>query len=109
MTIAEWQESVHALARMKGWYDGSAELNIPEKLALIHAEISEALEDYRNGAMETTVDADGKPSGFPTELADVVIRALDLAEALGIKLESAIIAKHNYNATRPYRHGGKRC
>jgi len=98
---------------------------VPTKLALIHSEVSEALECYRNGEMLEMVDtgdakphrldADGKcvsagkPVGLPSELADIVIRVMDLAEALGIDLEGAIERKHAYNVTRPHKHGGKRC
>ena len=49
-----------------------------------------------------------KPEGFNIEMADAVIRIADLMEALGLNLEAAIKLKHNYNKTRPYRHGGKR-
>lgn len=106
------QDAVHSNAKAKGFWDQSA--NIPEKLALIHSEISEALEDYRS-APDTTalarINYDGpndKPIGFPVELADAVIRIMDLAAFLGINLETAIVEKHNYNLTRPYLHGGKK-
>jgi NTP pyrophosphatase (non-canonical NTP hydrolase) len=48
-----------------------------------------------------------KPIGFASELADVVIRVMDLAEAMGIDLEREILLKHEYNLTREHRHGGK--
>ncbi len=48
-----------------------------------------------------------KLEGFPIELADVVIRCLDLAGAMGINIENAIIQKHVFNKSRAYRHGGK--
>lgn len=96
---------------------------VPTKLALIHSEVSEALECYRDGEMvegyenvnvwedcggeQIPVIVDSKPVGLPSELADVVIRVMDLAEALGIDLEGAIESKHEYNLTRPYKHGGK--
>lgn len=109
-TMVELTEKVHALALRKGWWDTAP--NIPEKLALIHSEISEALECYREsfhtGEMPTTISPSGKPEGFGVELADAVIRILDLCGYLGIDLEAEIELKHNYNATRPYRHGGKR-
>ena len=41
-------KEVHELAIEKGWYDNTTIRSIPELLCLIHAEISEALEGYRN-------------------------------------------------------------
>lgn len=101
----------HALSREKGWWDEQPEPEkvIPEKLCLMHSEISEALECYREGDMKLRRREDGKVEGFPSELADVVIRAYDLAGALGIDLDAAIEEKYLFNVTRPYRHGGKAC
>lgn len=120
MTINEMLEQAHSNSRAKGWWEeqmGAEELRadrviatIPEKLALIHSEVSEALEAYRGGFLGCIVDADSlKPEGFASELADVLIRCGDLAGALGIDLEAAVKQKMAYNATRPHRHGGKRC
>lgn len=101
-------------AERKGWWDRHASgdlapFNVPEKLALIHSEVSEALEDYREGRMRTTMNANGKPIGFPSELADIVIRVADLCGALGIDLEHELFIKALYNETRAHRHGGKKC
>lgn len=49
-----------------------------------------------------------KMEGIPSELADVVIRVMDICEHYGIDFEAAIAEKHAYNLTRPYRRGGKR-
>lgn len=109
-TLKEWQDDAHALSRSKGWYDGADEITserVAVKLALIHSEVSEALEDVRVGKMALTIGESGKPCGLPSELADVVIRVLDLAGWLGVDLEGAVMAKHAFNATRPTRHGGK--
>jgi NTP pyrophosphatase (non-canonical NTP hydrolase) len=106
MGIKELQSAIHENAVKHGWWEHS---NIPEKLALIHSEVSEALEEYRDGRMLTDLEKDGKPFGFPSELADVVIRVMDLSGKLGINLESEIQRKHEYNKMRPYRHGGKAC
>ena len=80
-------------------------------LALIHSEVSEALEEYRNGhgATEIYFSDNGKPKGIPTELADVIIRVLDYCGYAGIDIDAAISQKHEYNKSRPYRHGGKKC
>ena len=107
MTITELVHAAHKLSLEKGWYDEGV-VNIPEKLALIHSEVSEALECYRNGEM-TTRFKDGKPEGFPIELADIVIRIADLCGYLGINLDEAVRYKGDYNSNRPYRHGGKVC
>lgn len=48
-----------------------------------------------------------KPEGFPSELADVVIRVFDLCGHLDIDLEDAIRTKIKYNKSRTYKHGGK--
>lgn len=104
MKISELQYNCHENAMNHGWYKNP--VNIPEKLALIHSEVSEALEDFRDGKMELYI-SNGKPCGFPVELADIVIRCLDLAGYLAIDLESMIDLKMAYNETRPYRHGDK--
>ena len=82
---------------------------VAAKLALIHSEVSEALECVRDGHYEAyeSETRPGKPEGLPSELADIVIRVADLAGALGIDLESAIVTKMAYNATRQHRHGGR--
>jgi len=108
MNLTELSVMVHTLAIEKGWYEGDS-INIPEKLALIHAEVSEALECYRDDQMETWSTASEKPEGFPIEIADIVIRVLDLCGALGIDIQGAVDQKHAYNATRPHRHGNKKC
>jgi NTP pyrophosphatase (non-canonical NTP hydrolase) len=117
-TVPEIVEAAHANSMAKGFWDdqkravnstrldqGLVQRTIPEKLALIHSEVSEALEDYRDGAMVTTVDEKGKPVGFPSELADIVIRVCDLAGALEIDLDAEIARKMRHNAGRPRKHG----
>jgi hypothetical protein len=107
LTLQSWQRVVHENEKDKGWLEG--EYNIPEKLALVHSEVSEALEAYRNGEMHLYYHNSGKPDGFGIELADAVIRLLGIAEHCGIDLESMCRIKHEYNKTRPRRHGGKVC
>ncbi len=108
MTLNELVKKAHETAMDKGWW--SKYPNIPEKLALVHSEISEALEEYRAGIPldETRAGVGGKPEGFAVELADAVIRIADLCGYLHIDLDAAIRRKMAYNAKRPYRHGGKR-
>jgi len=110
MTIRKWQKQLHQLSLSKGWWREREECHqkIPQTLLMIHSEISEATEDYRSGNMDLLHQDNGKPTGFPSELADAVIRILDLAEALNIDLEHVIALKHEYNKSRSYRHGNKR-
>ncbi len=109
-------EEVHLTAKDKGWWDAQP-FNIPEKLALIHSEVSEALEEYRNGnALRIYTNDAGarveyregtKPEGMPIELADAIIRILDLCSRMEVDIEYALELKHAYNKTREVRHGGK--
>lgn len=80
-------------------------LNPGERLALIHAELSEALEYFRHGNPPS--DHIPEFSGVEEELADAVIRCMDLADERGWSLGSAIVAKMKFNATRLVKHGGK--
>lgn len=109
MTINEFAAEVHKNAVDHGWWEG--ERTFPEIVALIHSEVSEALEEYRNGhgATEIYFSDNGKPKGIPTELADVIIRVLDYCAYAGIDIENVLEVKHEYNKSRPYRHGGKKC
>jgi NTP pyrophosphatase (non-canonical NTP hydrolase) len=111
MNIRELQYNVHQLAVSKGWYENVPSATDPTwigaRLALIHSEVSEALEDVRDGNTLTTIGTTGKPCGLPSELADIIIRVLDLAGSLNIDMQAAIEMKHAYNVTRPHRHGGR--
>ena len=115
MRIRDMQREVHELAVSKGWWpedEGARQSPINEilaKLALVHSEISEAVECVREGQLPLICNPynSAKPEGMVVELADAVIRIADLCDALGLDLEYAIEMKHAYNQARPHRHGGK--
>jgi NTP pyrophosphatase (non-canonical NTP hydrolase) len=111
MTITALQRLFYDNARTHGFHPKRKRKPTPAQLAqyiaLLHSEASEALECVRNGEMKTTIRKDGKPEGFPTELADLAIRLFDTAEACGINLSDEMRRKHAYNVTRPRKHGGK--
>lgn len=109
MSINILATEIHENAKSKGWWNEEHQ-NIMEKIALIHSELSEALEEYRNGHEPNEIYfKDGKPEGFPIELADTIMRTLDLSERFNINMRQAIEMKMAYNKTRPYKHGGKKC
>lgn len=132
MNINELAKEVHENAVAHGWWEKPPTL--PEALCLIHAELSEALEEYREGnpliygtcalAAEDCkfsgvcdrvgrpgegegIDGPCKPEGIAVELADVILRTLDLMAALGVDVDAVVMAKHKYNLGREYKHGGK--
>ena len=110
--IREIADKCHQTAKDKGWWDNFDGRNmtideIAAKLCLIHSEVSEALEDLRTGDMVFLRDDNGKPVGFPSELADIVIRVFDLCGFMDIDIAHAILEKMAYNDTRKHRHGGK--
>lgn len=80
MNIKDIAREIHKNAKEHGWWDGKREFG--ELIALCHSELSEALEEYRAGNPPCKIyyRYDKKPEGIPMELADVIIRILDMCE-----------------------------
>lgn len=106
--------------QVKNW--GHIDRTIVEELALVTTEVAEAIEEvrdnhapayvYRNddrdGEVEITATSPGvKPEGVGPELADVIIRVLNIATKYGIPIENHLKQKSEYNYYREVAHGGK--
>ena len=128
MNLTEFAKEVHQNAVEHGWWE--TERAFGEIIALCHCELSEAMEEYRNKKpfvyvlrdtsscpqieihLREITDIDAfkpteKPEGIATELADCILRILDYCGKENIDIETIIKTKHEYNKTRPYKHGGK--
>ena len=98
------QERIHATAKAKGWWDEPREIGTA--IALMHSELSEALEAARHG--NPPDDKIPQHNGVEAELADTIIRILDFAEGDGYDVIGAMLAKMDFNDGRSVRHGGKK-
>lgn len=104
LVISGLCDMAYDTAKSKGWWDCPPEFGTT--LSLIHAELSEALEWARNGNGES--DHIKGFTGIEEEFADVLIRIFDYSAAKNLRLGEAVLAKMQYNATREYKHGGKK-
>lgn len=102
--IRELQIELYNEIRSKGFMKDF--VPIPEQIALMHSELSEALESYRNRE-PISFTVNGKPEGIASEYIDVIIRAFNYCSHLDIDVAREMERKRSYNLTRKYMHGGK--
>jgi hypothetical protein len=133
-SLNELAADIHRNAVDHGWWDEPRSFG--DIIALCHSELSEALEEYRsgkemvyfthckckeNGGLCVPDEVNecpnnpeqcgafefGKPEGVAVEMIDCIIRILDWCGKEGVDVDALLVMKHEYNKTRPYRHGGK--
>jgi len=95
LTLEQISILIMEQAKVKGFGTTPEEINVAEKIALIHSEVSEAFQAYRHK------NFNGK-DGFTEEMGDVVQRVLHLCGALNIDIEESILNKLEYNKNRKW-------
>ena len=106
MTLNQLADSIHLIAKKHGWWE--KDRNFGEMVALMHSELSEALEQHREHKPAFYIDHEtGKPEGWGIELVDCIIRILDTLGERGLDIDKMIALKNAFNDRRPYKHGGK--
>lgn len=104
---------IHQANVDKGFWEG--ERNVGELLMQVTSELGEAMEAHRKGLFcKPDLDFDNEDVSFfqefckdtfEDEIADSIIRLLDMSAGLGIDIDKHINLKLAYNKTRPVRHG----
>lgn len=112
--VDDLASDIFETASTKGFWDYEDVGNdglIPLKLVLIHSEVTEALDVHRKGYDDELADpvtglTPMQEDDFLEELADVIIRTLDLAGSFDTgRFGEIVVAKMEKNRNRPFRHG----
>jgi hypothetical protein len=110
-------EEVDALIRMAfkawrtsddhGFHEAGRNDNPSAWVANLHGEVSEFWDAYRHGNLDELCDKGIPLTCAEEELADIILRAFDVAVQKNIDIGRALRIKQFYNIDRPYMNGGK--
>ncbi|GAA1636081.1 hypothetical protein [Actinoplanes couchii] len=115
--LPDAQRGAHAYARKIDLFSGSDQVETAHpsgrayvaatRMALLQSEVSEALQEIRSRDLDLDPAARRPDDALSLELADILIRTLELSEYLGVDLGAALVAK-TADTLGGYRHGGVR-
>lgn len=107
MELNEWAQEAYRIAEKRGWHDPKEiegvvrKASAGERVALMHEECTELMRHVRNGSPGGFyIEIDGKPEGAASEVADIIIRALDYAATYDIDVDNVVRHKMAYNEGR---------
>lgn len=120
LPLNKLRDRAHDMAKEKGWWDDPRPF--VECAALVMCEMAEAIEAKREGRIAEHKIGEYQQRSFngeefelvfrdtikdtvEDELADTIIRILDMCGYYGINIAYHVELKMKYNATRPYKHG----
>ncbi len=106
-TLNEIADAVHENAVEKGFHprEENERQFMANQCNNLHGEVTELWDAYRAGKEDAPCDKSIDLSCKEEELADLVIRALDISRRLNIDILNCVLIKHSYNLTREHKHG----
>lgn len=89
------QTEAHETSKRFGYWEKHR--NIGEMIALVHGEVAEAMQHVYKGEADKPSEKIPNHTKLEEELADAIIRILDISAGLELHLPAALLAKMQYN------------
>ncbi len=101
--LDELAADIHDLHVAKKFYDEPR--TVSHLMGLVMTELAEVIEDDRKMVSGQPSEKIPEFTKEEEEVADAIIRLLDMAGYRKLRIGAAIMAKHEYNRGRPPLHG----